>query len=145
MIFDSIKNLDSYKGLSIYPALKFFAEQDFSGAAAGRYELEGEDFYLINEYETSAKTLSEAHKDYIDIQMMLEGEEYIGVALLSEDMVPAESHPESDYWLYDCKVDRVAMKPGYFMVLYPQDVHMPSDMKEKPMACRKVVGKIKVK
>lgn len=145
MIFDSLKNIDSYKGLSIYPALQFFASQDFSSVAAGRHELDGDDFYVVNEYESSAKTLSEAHRDYIDIQIMVEGEEYIGVAPLTEDLVAVEANAEKDYWLYDCDVDRVAMKPGYFMVLYPQDVHMPGDMKDQPMACKKIVGKIKVR
>ena len=145
MIFDSLKNIDTYKGLSIYPALQYFASQDFSSLAAGRHELEGDDFYFINEYESSAKTLSEAHRDYIDIQILLEGEEYIGVAPLTDDMVAVEANPDKDFWLYDCDVARVAMKPGYFMVLYPQDVHMPGDTKDQPVACRKIVGKIKVK
>ncbi len=145
MIFDSLKNIDSYKGLSIYPALQFFASQDFSSVAAGRYALDGEDYYVVNEYTTSAKTRSEAHKDYIDIQILLEGEECIGVAPLTEDMVVADAKEDSDCWFYDCDVDRVAMKPGYFMVLYPQDVHLPGDMRKEPAACRKIVGKIKVR
>ncbi len=145
MIFDSLKNIDSYKGLSVYPALQFFASQDFSALTAGRHELDGEDFYVVNEYESSAKTLSEAHRDYIDIQIMVEGEEYIGVAPLTEDMVAVDCKEGKDCWFYDCDVDRVAMKPGYFMVLYPQDVHMPGDMKDQPVACKKIVGKIKVR
>ena len=72
-------------------------------------------------------------------------EEYIGVAPLTEAMVPVDSKEDSDCWFYDCEVDRIAMKPGYFMVLYPQDVHLPGDMKEQPTACKKIVGKIKVK
>ena len=145
MIFDSLKNIDSYKGLSIYPALQYFATQDFSAVTAGRHELDGENFYMLNEYRSEAKTLSEAHRDYIDIQILLEGEEYIGVAPLTDDMVAVEANEEKDYRLYDCEVARIAMKPGYFMVLYPQDVHMPGDAMEQPVACRKIVGKIKVR
>jgi YhcH/YjgK/YiaL family protein len=145
MIFDSLKNVDTYKGLPVYDALKFFAENDLSEATPGRYELEGEDYYFINEYETNAKTRSEAHKDFIDIQIMLKGEEYIGVAPLTEDMEVVDCADGKDCWFYDCPVDRVAMKPGYFMVLYPQDVHMPGDMMNAPTACKKIVGKIKVK
>ena len=145
MIFDSLKNIDTYKDLPLYPALKFFAEHDLTDAAPGKYTLEGEDYYVVNEYETSAKTRSEAHKDYIDLQILLSGEDYIGVAPLTEDMVPVDSKEDSDCWFYDCEVDRIAMKPGYFMVLYPQDVHLPGDMKEQPTACKKIVGKIKVK
>ena len=145
MIFDHLKNVESYRGLSVYPALKFFAEQDLSAVTAGRHELDGEDYYVVNEYVTSAKTRSEAHKDYIDIQILLEGEEYIGVAPLTEDMVAVDSKEGKDCWFYDCDVDRITMKPGYFMVLYPQDVHLPGDMKDQPVACKKIVGKIKVR
>ncbi len=145
MIYDSLKNIEAYKGLAVYPALKFFAENDLTNAAPGKHALEGDDYYVVNEYETSAKTRSEAHKDYIDIQMLLAGEEYIGVTPLTEDMVAVEAAPDKDYWLYECEVDRITMKPGMFMVLYPQDVHLPGDMKNKPTACKKIVGKIKVK
>lgn len=145
MIFDSLKKIDAYKGLAIYPALRFFAENDLTDAAPGRYELEGGDFYNISEYETSAKTRSEAHRDYIDIQILLKGEEYIGVAPLTDDMQPVKAAPDKDYWLYECEVDRIAMKPGCFMVLYPQDVHLPGDMKDQPTACKKIVGKIRVR
>ena len=145
MIFDSLKNIDTYKGLDIYPALKFFAEHDMSETAPGKYTMEGEDFYSVSEYQTKPKTRSEAHKEYIDIQILLSGEEYIGVAPLTEDMVAVDCKDGGDCWFYDCPVDRVAMKPGMFMVLYPQDVHLPGDMKDAPTACKKVVGKIKVK
>ncbi len=145
MIYDSLKNIETYKDLAVYPALKFFAENDLTDADLGKYALEGDDFYIISEYETSAKTRSEAHKDYIDIQMLLAGEEYIGVAPLTEDMVAVEAAPDQDYWLYECEVDRVTMKPGMFMVLYPQDVHLPGAMKNIPTACKKIVAKIKVK
>ena len=145
MIFDTLANVDTYKELPVYKALKFFAQNDFSNAAPGRYELDGEDYYMVSEYETKAKTLSEAHRNYIDIQIILSGEEYIGVAPLSEEMEVAEANPEKDCWLYDCAVDRVAMKAGSFMVLYPQDVHMPGDMMNQPCAVKKIIGKIKVK
>ncbi len=145
MIYDSLKNIEAYKGLAVYPALKFFAENDLTNAAPGKYALEGEDFYSVSEYETKAKTRSEAHKDYIDIQMLLAGEEYIGVAPLTEDMVPVDSKDGGDCWFYDCPVDRITMKPGMFMVLYPQDVHLPGDMKDQPTACKKIVAKIKVR
>ena len=145
MIFDSLKNVNTYKGLPIYEALTFFAENDLSAAATGKYELTGEDYYVVNEYETSAKSRSEAHKDYIDIQILLKGEEHIGVAPLTEDMEAVDCADGKDCWFYDCPVDRIVMKPGYFMVLYPQDVHLPGAMIDQPVACKKIVGKIKVK
>ena len=77
MIFDTLKNVDNYKGLGrVYDALKFLSETDFSKIELGRYELDGDNiFYMVQSYDTDPdKTISEAHKKYIDIQFMGEGE-----------------------------------------------------------------------
>ena len=54
-----------------------------------------------------------------------------------------EENPDSDYCLYECDVEFVGLKPGNFAVFFPNDIHSPGVMKEKPVKCRKVVMKIK--
>ena len=86
MIFDTLENIKNYEGLGrVYTALKFLADTDFSKVELGRYELQGDDiFYMVQRYETDPdKTISEAHKKYIDIQYMVDGEEIIGVSPIS--------------------------------------------------------------
>ena len=88
MIFDTLNNVNNYKGLGrVYDALKFLSETDFSKIELGRYELDGDNiFYMVQSYDTDPdKTISEAHKKYIDIQYMVEGEEIIGVADISSE------------------------------------------------------------
>ena len=148
MIFDTLKNVDNYKGLGrVYHALKFLSETDFSKIELGRYELDGDNiFYMVQSYDTDPdKTISEAHKKYIDIQYMVEGEEIIGVADISEDKELTEAKEENDVWFYDCKTEPLTLSAGKYMVLYPNDLHCPGvATKGKALTCRKVVVKVKV-
>ena len=148
MIFDTLKNVDNYKGLGrVYDALKFLSETDFSKIELGRYELDGDNiFYMVQSYDTDPdKTISEAHKKYIDIQYMVEGEEIIGVADISEDKELTEAKEENDVWFYNCKTEQLVLSAGKYMVLYPNDLHCPGvATKGKALTCRKVVVKVKV-
>ncbi len=148
MIFDTLENIKNYKGLGrVYTALKFLAETDFSQMELGRYELEGNDiYYMVQSYDTApAKTIAEAHKKYIDIQFMVEGEELIGVAPISCEKIETQAIPENDVWFYECKTEAMTLIEGSFMVLYPNDLHCPGvATNNKAMTCRKVVVKVKV-
>lgn len=148
MIFDTLKNVDNYKGLGrVYDALKFLSETDFSKIELGRYELDGDNiFYMVQSYDTDPdKTISEAHKKYIDIQYMVEGEEIIGVADISEEKELTEAKEENDVWFYNCKTEPLVLSAGKYMVLYPNDLHCPGVATNgTAMTCRKVVVKVKV-
>jgi len=145
MIYDSLKYIDNYKGLGdVYTALKFLAETDFSGHELGRYELNDRIYYMVQQYETQPKTVSEAHEQYIDIQLLLAGEEVIGVASIDADKALVDAKPEKDVWHYTCATQPVTLNVGEFMVLYPSDIHMPGATLGAPVVCRKVVVKVKV-
>ncbi len=147
MIFDTLENIKNYEGLGrVYIALEFLAKTDFSQMELGRYELDGDNvFYMVQAYETDPdKTISEAHKKYIDIQFMVDGEEIIGVAPISCEKTETEAKPENDVWFYECKTEPLTLFSGSFMVLYPNDLHCPGVSVSKPKTCRKVVVKVKV-
>ena len=148
MIFDTLKNVDNYEGLGrVYTALKFLSETDFNKIDLGRYELDGDNiFYMVQSYDTDPdKTISEAHRKYIDIQYMVEGEEIIGVGDISCDKVLTEAKEENDVWFYNCKTEPLTLSAGKYMVLYPNDLHCPGVATNgTAMTCRKVVVKVKV-
>ena len=145
MIYDSLKHIDNYKGLGdVYTALKFLADTDLSGQELGRYELNDRIYYMVQQYETKPKTVSVAHEQYIDIQLLLAGEEVIGVASIDADKELVDAKPEKDVWHYTCATQPVTLTAGEFMVLYPSDIHMPGATLGAPVACRKVVVKVKV-
>ena len=148
MIFDTLKNVANYEGLGrVYTALKFLSETDFSKIDLGRYELDGDNiFYMVQSYDTDPdKTISEAHRKYIDIQYMVEGEEIIGVADISSDKELTEAKEENDVWFYNCKTEPLVLSAGKYMVLYPNDLHCPGVATNgTALTCRKVVVKVKV-
>lgn len=147
MIFDTLENIKNYEGLGrVYTALKFLADTDFSKVELGRYEFQGDDiFYMVQSYETDPdKTISEAHKKYIDIQFMVDGEEIIGVAPISCEKTETEAKPENDVWFYDCKTEPLTLFKNSFMVLYPNDLHCPGVAVNGAITCHKVVVKVKV-
>ena len=146
MIFDTLKNIDNYKGLGrVYTALEFLKETDFNKMDLGRYELDGDNiYYMVQAYDTDPqKTVAEAHKKYIDIQFMVKGEELIGVAPFECEKTETQAIPENDVWFYDCKTEAITLIENSFMVLYPNDLHCPGvATKGEALTCKKVVVKV---
>lgn len=148
MIYDHISKIDTYQGLDmrIMKGLQLLATLNFDTIADGQYEVEGRDlFYSVqSNMTTPASGLGEAHRQYVDIQYVLQGGEGMGLAPLSEDAVPVKSNPDGDIWFYPIGQDSVTLSPNMFAILWPQDIHAPNIMIKEPVPCRKVVVKVKI-
>ena len=146
MIFDSLAHIETYRQIHprIYQGLKLL-ESDFSGMADGRYAVEGDDlFYMLQSYETKPDNpFPEAHRAYADIQCVLDGAEAIGVGAL-EELSEVESYPQKDLTLYQGPLSRIALTPGKFVVLWPQDAHAAGIALGKPGPCHKCVVKVRI-
>ncbi len=144
MIFDSIKNFKNYEGLGdVYSALEFLRKTDFSKMAAGDYPINDKMYYKVVDLTTKPDPLPETHKDYIDVQFLLSGEEAIGVAEISCEKETVKADKEHDVWFYNCKTQKIALKEGDFMIFYPSDIHAPGMTVTSPVNCRKIVVKVK--
>lgn len=79
MIYDSLKHLERYEGIfpRLYRGLELLRTTDFSTLEDKLYEVEGRDlFFSLQSYDSKpANDTPEAHRDYIDIQFLVEGEE----------------------------------------------------------------------
>ncbi|MBQ1183458.1 MAG: YhcH/YjgK/YiaL family protein, partial [Clostridia bacterium] len=93
--------------------------------------------------ETKPKTVAELHEKYIDIQLIVSGKEVIGVAPIEIDKELVEAKPEKDVWKYTCETQPIWLTDNEFMVLYPNDIHMPGSTIGDSVKCRKVVVKVK--
>lgn len=147
MIIDNIKNIENYKGLDkIYDVLKFIEITDFSKMEIGKYFIDSDNlYYMVQEYETKpVKNIAEAHKKYIDIQLIVSGEEVIGYAPIDSEKELVEEKLEKDCYLYSCNTTKLVLKSGDYMVLYPNDLHEPGLANCTPSICRKVVFKVKL-
>lgn len=86
----------------------------------------------------------EAHRDYLDIQYIVEGEEVVGWAPLETLTLDGEFNTEKDKGMYAGPVDRMRVGAGYCYVVYPEDAHMPNLCADAPKEIKKLVLKLKV-
>jgi YhcH/YjgK/YiaL family protein len=121
----------------------------FSDQEPGRHEAAGEDlFYMINHYTTKdVKSVKfEAHRKYIDLQYMTEGEELMGVSGFENGTETETYIPEKDIAFYSVsKAEYHKATPSAFFVFFPEDLHQPGVMVSEPEAIKKVVFKILIK
>jgi YhcH/YjgK/YiaL family protein len=149
MITDHISNAALYYPISerLKMALQYLADTDFSKLAPGRYDQDGDNVYaMVQEYSTKpvADCALEAHKKYIDVQFMIDGEECIGYEPMANQEISEPYHENEDYWLFNGNPSLVKYTKGMFAVLYPQDLHMPKVISSESMDVRKVVVKVKL-
>lgn len=149
VICDTLDNIRLYDGLQpeVVRGLRYLAETDFSRLPDGRQDIDGDSVFAnLLRYETKeANDTPEAHRAYIDIQYLIEGEELVGVAPLSAMTDVAEAHPERDLWLYHGPTQPLTIGRGRFLVLWPDDAHAPGIAVDgRPAPCRKCVVKVRV-
>ena len=150
MVFDNIKNRAIYEKMNdrFTLAFDFIEKVTREGAEIGRYELSGKDvFAMVQEYQPKENSGTfESHKNYIDIQYILSGKEYMECANQEncEMLTPYDS--EKDIAIYTCGGyrQRLECEDGDFAIFYPDDVHNPGVKLFESRVVRKIVVKIKV-
>ena len=149
MIVDNIKNFDLYVCVHRHFNLvrDFIEKNDLSQLDIGRHDILGDEVYLsLQEYETKSKesAKAESHKKYIDIQMVISGDELIGYADVSKSSQYTFYDEQKDFQLLNAEVDFIKADNSNFFVFFPQDVHMPSIAVTEPSSVKKAVFKIKI-
>lgn len=152
MIKDNIKKAKEYYNLSerVELGLKFLQNENLSALDNGKYEiLNNEVFVTIQDYMTKETPVDfEAHKKYIDIQYMIEGEEKIGVEDI-ENFSPKTNYNEEKDIVFLKRNrtgmgDYVNLKQDEFVILMPSDAHQPSVACNSSSRVKKAVVKVQV-
>ena len=148
MIFDAIKNIGQYKGISknLDTAICFIEKTDLETLPLGKTEIDGDNVYVtvMNVETKDASELGfEIHKQYMDIQLDLEGTEkfYIG---LGKKEATAPFQEENDFG--PCKVEQqveCVMGKGKFIVCMVEEAHLPSAKAGDDCKVKKAVFKVK--
>jgi biofilm protein TabA len=130
MIFDTIENAPHYFALHPHFPAAFDWLKENPYATEGTYEIAGKDlFVMIQRPDGRGKTepVLEAHNEYLDIQITLEGEDEIGwKARASCSNVTQDYSAENDVAFWgEAPEWYFKLAPGTFAVLYPQDAHAP--------------------
>lgn len=146
MIADTIRNADLYRGLSprIALALDALRTTDLQRVPDGTLEIDGTRvFAIIQHYDSlpPAQGAWEAHRRHIDLQYLLAGTERIGYAHVGR-LTPGAYDPARDLLSLSGEGDFLTLAPGDFMLLFPEDAHMPRLAAGAPAPVWKVVVKI---
>ncbi len=116
MIYDTLAHIQAYQGIhpGVYRGLELLRDTDFSRLEDRRYEVDGEDLYFfLQSYDSKpVNDTPEAHRKYIDIQFLIQGEEKIGVAPLEDMTEEVEARPDGDIWFYHGPTDEITLKAG---------------------------------
>ena len=152
MVKTTVQNMDCYAALNprfpaAFAAIKQLASELFK---KGRYTVDGDAVYVnAAEYDTRAPEngMMEAHRKYIDIMLMLDGEERIAVCPTDALHHVTTPYDETQDALLagmeaDCSVLR--MRPGDVAILFPQDAHAPGLDANGTARVRKLICKVAV-
>lgn len=149
MIIDRLSNSHLYQhlGTRIQSAFNYLRNTDLAGLPVGKVEIDGKALYIsVQEYKTKlpAQGRWEAHRAYIDLQIVIHGMERIGYSHLSR-LQPGDYDEAKDVMFLEGREDNLLlMQPGDFMILWPEDAHMPCMAVDQPTQVKKAVVKIAV-
>ena len=155
MIADDLKNLQIYLGVhgQVGKALEHLRDTNFHESANGRIDFDGANLYaVVDSYTTvpAEQKRFEAHRSYIDVQNVLEGEESIVWAPLDCLSSVGEYDEQKDVYFLEPMEQRIsgaalALREGQFAVFFPHDAHKPGCWIDRPRPVRKVVMKVRVR
>lgn len=149
MVIDTLENCTRYE--TLHPRFKtafdFLRNPAVYAMPAGRTDIAGDEvFALVQNYETKPihEGKPEAHRKYIDIQFLADGEEYVGYAPLGNLKIAEAYDAGKDVAFYEGESWFTLLQKGMFAIFFTQDAHLPSRYTEKPSRVKKIVLKVAV-
>ena len=137
-------SLNAKKGNYQYPAaiataLEFLAKPETAELPVGRYELDGDNIFVLIQDQTTAPVenkRAESHRNYIDIQYLFTGKEVQGCVYEAKRLIGRKyADVENEQF--------VTLHPGEFTVFFTNDIHRPNCTMDEPVNIHKAVVKIK--
>ena len=157
MIYDKLENLENYA--NVHPrfaaAIAYLKQLIAENAEKGRHDMPNCDvpgavFANVNAYSTNLikdSSQMETHRKYIDIQIILEGEEAIYLPGTETELRVTKAYDEAaDYELeaipsLDSTV-RLTLPAGSVAIFFAGEPHAPNHAVRESIPVRKIVGKV---
>jgi len=146
----TLKDWKSTPGIQgLERAFEYLAKADLAALPLGRTDIEGDDVYvMMSEGETKPpeQVKFEAHRRYIDIQLVVRGQEAIGVAPVPTltTVEAYDSAKDIEFFAVPPQFSQLELRAGEFAVFAPGDGHRPSLHLDGPHVSRKAVVKVSV-
>ena len=147
MILGKLSEAKAYRG--IHPRLDQVIDRLNDGFLSTvepeTMALEGDALYVTRfTYEPLplSETFFEAHKRYLDVHLMVQGEERVDLAS-PEGLTLFEQR--GDFYAYRGEAEQsLVLRPGSFLVVFPEDAHRIKIQVNGPETVSKVVFKVLV-
>ncbi|NLO71286.1 MAG: DUF386 domain-containing protein [Porphyromonadaceae bacterium] len=127
-------------------AFKFLSEIGSLELEQGRMDLSEDVFYTYSEYVTKNEedAYYESHEQYIDIQYLIEGEEYIQLTRDTSIPIKTSYDKSKDIVFYESEMGQLLLAtPEQYFIFFPQDIHKPCIKKNERGLVKKIVVKVK--
>lgn len=154
MIFGNLEFANRYNFLNekLQKCFSYINENDLRTFENGVYHIDGEDLFVnIVEYTTTIieERFFETHKKYIDLHLMLTGEEEIHLNFLQNMTIKEEYSEEKEMLLLEGNSVQdansyVRLTDNDFLICYPEDAHCTGVQVNAPQQIKKAIFKIKV-
>lgn len=132
MILDRLENAGRYRGLhaGLAAAFDYIASGKLAELPVGKHEIDGKRLFVMVADERGrgeGVPKLEAHKRYIDIQMVTTGQDRIGWKPTKLCQPDAEGfHEDKDIGFFGDEPENwLVLHPGDFTVFFPEDAHAP--------------------
>ena len=129
-------------------AINYLSRLNEEDTTLGKHIVNEKFYYNVQEYITTGEKEKpfESHCEYVDIQLLLFGEEIMEVADARRLQVAQLYDSEVDRTLYtpNDMAAKVVLRPESVMVLFPNDAHRSMCYNGKESVVKKIVGKIKI-
>lgn len=149
MVFGNIRNIEEYTFLEsqVKECFDYAREHDLNAYEKGSHVIDGDRLFVnIVEYTTTEadNRFWEAHREYLDIHVMLAGPEQIDVNFI-DNMEQKEYVPADDFLPMDGdKNGHVVLEDGDFLICYPHDAHRTAVKAREPAAIKKAIFKVRI-
>ena len=132
MILDSLKSFEKYQTLQdgFDKVYQFIRKNNLSTLEAGTYEIDGKRVWCTvseGELKDVEEAKLEIHDSYIDIHVLLEGSETIGLKDRSKCNTDNTKYQEADdiAFLEEEPENYVVMGVNNLAIIFPADAHAP--------------------
>ena len=149
MICENMRSRNNYSSINnnFEKAFEFLKSNDLIKLSVGKYEIQGEEiFALVQEYITKNEEEKnwESHEKYIDIQLIVEGQEIMGYTQVDGLEVIEDLRPESDMIFYNETLNGSYIKFTYgdYAIFFPEDAHRPCCAFGECSKVKKIVVKV---
>ena len=151
MIYAELKDIKNYKGINenLDKVIDFIADKKYLNADFGKNIVDGDKIYFNHPEKPMTRENTglelEYHKKYIDIHIVLEGEEAIIYSPFEECIETKSYNIEDDYALVKGKAQvEFLMNTKNFLIFFPTEPHLALLKVGEPKEIKKVIFKVEI-